>query len=79
MGENPSVKIADRWCLVEDRTRVVLESDATARWLYWIPGDVVGREEAVRLGAVKSADEVPVRRKPGRPPGSKSRVPEENK
>jgi hypothetical protein len=56
------VKLTEHWCLTEDRSRVVLDTDPEARWLHWIPGDVVPLEEAQRLGAAK--------RKPGRPPGS---------
>jgi hypothetical protein len=62
--------------------------------LWAIPGHVVDREEAERLGALEvapesEADVEPPKRKPGRPPGSgtkkaepaedKSVTPEENK
>lgn len=70
------VLINEKWCLTEDRSRVVPETDPAARWLYWKPGDVVPRAEAERLGAVK--------RKPGRPAGAgkseaKKAEPAENK
>lgn len=81
MADDDVVTITDRWCLIEDRSRVVPETDSEARWLYWLPGDRVPLEEAQRLGAAK--------RKPGRPPGSgtkkaepaedKSVTPDENK
>lgn len=62
MSEADVVTITEHWCLVEDRSRVVRDTDPEARWLHWIPGDRVPLEEAQRMGAVK--------RKPGRPPGS---------
>jgi hypothetical protein len=67
------VTITDRWCLTEDQSRVVLDTDPEARWLHWRPGDRVPLEEAQRLGAAK--------RKPGRPPGSgtKKAAPDEDK
>lgn len=81
MSDDDVVTITDRWCLTEDRSRVVLETDPAAQWLHWLPGDRVPLEEAQRMGAAK--------RKPGRPAGSgtkkadqpedKSVTPEENK
>lgn len=47
------VTIDRHWCLTEDRSRVVPETDPEARWLHWSPGTVVSREEAERLGAVE--------------------------
>ncbi|OII61205.1 hypothetical protein BJP40_06675 [Streptomyces sp. CC53] len=76
------MKIDARWYLTEDQSRVVPEAHPEARWLHWIPGDVVSLEEAERLGAVKAEAEAPAappRRKPGRPPATKARVPAENK
>lgn len=67
------VLIDKRWCLTEDKSRVVDETSPDARWLHWMPGDEVPLEEAIRLGVV----EEPKRR--GRPPGSKNRTPNENK
>lgn len=81
MTDADVVTITEHWCLTEDRSRVVLDTDPEARWLHWIPGDRVPLEEAQRMGAAK--------RKPGRPPGSgtkkatpdedKAATPEENK
>jgi hypothetical protein len=78
------VIIDRRLCLTEDKSRVVDENDPDARWLWAIPGHVVDRAEAERLGALE-----PPRRKPGRPAGSgtkkaepaedKSVTPAENK
>lgn len=51
MGEK--IKLTQRWCLVEDRSRVVPENDPEARWLHWREGDEVDLEEAIELGAVK--------------------------
>lgn len=65
MSDDDVVTITDRWCLTEDRSRVVLETDPEAQWLHWLPGDRVPLEEAQRLGAAK--------RKPGRPPGSSTK------
>jgi hypothetical protein len=86
------VIIERRLCLTEDKSRVVDENDPDARWLWAIPGHVVDRAEAERLGAVKAdpdPEAEPPKRKPGRPPGSgtkkatpaedKSVTPEENK
>lgn len=84
------VVIDRRLCLTEDRSRVVDETDPEARWLWAIPGHVVDRAEAERLGAVEpEAEPEAPKRKPGRPPGSgtkkadqpedKSVTPEENK
>lgn len=87
------VIIDRRLCLTEDRSRVVDENDPAARWLWAIPGHVVDRGEAERLGALKpaakpepeaapelEADDPPKRRR-GRPPGSgtKRAVPDEDK
>lgn len=77
--------VADRrLCLTEDKSRVVEEDTPEARWLWAIPGQTVDREEAERLGAVKSETTVelpatPPRRKPGRPPAAKAATPAENK
>lgn len=49
-----TVKIDAYWCLVEDRSRVVPETDPEATFLHWRPGDVVDRDEAKRLGAIPS-------------------------
>jgi hypothetical protein len=84
------VVIDRRWCLTEDKSRVVEENDPAARWLWAIPGHIVDRAEAERLGALEpEADAEPPKRKPGQPPGSgtkkaepaedKSVTPEENK
>lgn len=67
MGD--TVKVDRYWCLTEDRSRVVPETDPDARWLHWIPGMLVDRAEAERLGAVEPEGE-PKRR--GRPLGSKN-------
>lgn len=73
-----TVKIDQHWCLVEDRSKVVPETDPEARFLLWVPGDEVPLEEAKRLGVdVGPVD--PPRRKPGRPPASKAATPAENK
>lgn len=88
------VIIDRRLCLTEDRSRVVDETDPAARWLWAIPGHVVDRAEAERLGALKpaakpepepteaapEADAAPPKRR-GRPPGSgtKRAVPDEDK
>jgi hypothetical protein len=83
------VIIERRLCLTEDKSRVVDENDPAARWLWAIPGHVVDRAEAERLGALKptaqpkvdsepEADEPPKRRR-GRPPGTKRAVPDEDK
>lgn len=71
-----TVVITARWCLTEDESRVVPETDVEARWLHWRPGDVVSRAEAERLGAVKKppAPAAP-KRKPVHPPVAKTRVP----
>lgn len=50
------VKITGRWYLTEDRQRVVGEGDSRARWLHWIPGMEVARQEVERLGAVLSPE-----------------------
>lgn len=63
------IEITDRWCLTEDRKRVVPEGDPEARWLHWIPGDEVPLEEAQRLGAVKAAK--PAANKMRKPPRNK--------
>lgn len=83
------VIIDRRWCLTEDKSRVVDENDPQARWLWAIPGHVVDRAEAERLGALKAPEpptveqspaeaETPKRRR-GRPPGTKQAKPEEDK
>lgn len=47
----PLTRIAGRWCLTEDRKRVVPEGHEDARWLHWIDDDEVDEGEARRLGA----------------------------
>lgn len=62
------------WCLTADRDRVVPETDPTARFLHWIPGQQVDREEAMRLGALD--DDVQQRPEPikqVKPPANKMR------
>lgn len=73
MSDDDVVTITEHWCLTEDRSRVVLETDPEARWLHWVPGDRVPLEEAQRLGAAK--------RKPGRAAGggTKKATPAEDK
>ncbi|MEV4096964.1 hypothetical protein [Streptosporangium saharense] len=39
-----------RLYLVEDRSRVVVEDDLDARWLYCVPGQPIPRAEAERYG-----------------------------
>lgn len=76
------VVIDRRLCLTEDRSRVVDETDPAAHWLWAIPGHVVDRAEAERLGALApEVEPEPAKRKPGRPPGSgtKKDTPAENK
>lgn len=51
MGDK--IKLTNRWCLTEDKARVVPETDPAARWLHWRVGDEVDVEEALRLGAVE--------------------------
>jgi len=81
------VIIDRRLCLTEDQSRVVDETDPEARWLWAIPGQLVDRALAERLGALEpapkpdpapAADEAPKRRR-GRPPGTKQAKPEEDK
>lgn len=43
--------------LTEDKSRVVEEGDPASRWLWASPGQEMSREEAERLGAVKSGPE----------------------
>lgn len=62
----PLVVITERWCLTQDRSRVVPEGDPEARWLHWLPGDEVDEREARRLGALKSrTPEANKARRPG--------------
>lgn len=75
------IVIDRRLCLTEDGSRVVDESDPAARWLWAIPGHVVDREEAERLGAIEpeqpeSDVEPPKKRTPA---ANKAAKPEENK
>ncbi len=86
MSDGLWVTVTERLCLTEDKCRVVPEDSPEARWLWAIPGAKVSRAEAERLGvcgALPPEDEKPSlpapRRKPGRPPGSKNRLPSENK
>ncbi|MFT2016297.1 hypothetical protein ACMA1D_10705 [Streptomyces sp. 796.1] len=58
--------------LTEDRCRVVEEGDPAGRWLHWAPGHLVPQDEYERLLR-------PAPKRRGRPPGSKSRTPSENK
>lgn len=51
MGD--TIKLTERWCLVQDGSRVVPETDPDARWLHWVEGEEVELQEAVRLGAVQ--------------------------
>lgn len=55
MGDK--IKLTQNWCLTEDRTRVVSETDVAARWLHWIKGQEVDLAEAIRLGAVRKKTE----------------------
>lgn len=48
-------RVDRHWYLTEDRSQVVPEGHADARWLWAAPGDEVPRAEAVRLGAVRPA------------------------
>lgn len=74
------VIIERRLCLTEDKSRVVDETDPDARWLWAIPGHVVDRAEAERLGALApEVEPEPPKRRPGRPPGTKKDTPAENK
>lgn len=74
-----------RLCLTEDRSRVVEEDTPEARFLWAIPGEVVDRAEAVRLGAIKTEEVVelpkppPPRKATARPAAAKAVTPEENK
>lgn len=49
------VTITERLCLTEDGNRVVPEGHPDGRWLWRIPGAVVSRKEAERLGVVLAA------------------------
>lgn len=71
------VTITEHWCLTEDGSRVVRETDPEARWLHWAPGAVVEREEAVRLGAVEPEPAPEPKKAP--PPANKQRTPTANK
>ncbi|MFJ4828399.1 hypothetical protein ACIP79_00435 [Streptomyces sp. NPDC088747] len=74
------VTIDQHWCLVEDGSRVVPETDPEARWLHWSPGTVVLREEAERLGAVKpAAKPAPAEAKKAPPAANKQARPAQNK
>jgi hypothetical protein len=57
MSDDAWVKIDRHWCLTEDGSRVVPDTDPEARWLHWTPGTLVSREEAERMGAVEPAPE----------------------
>lgn len=87
-GDGEWYTVTERLARTED-DQLVPEGDPRARWLYAIPGEQIRRADAERYGLITEAqpepDEVPeetkepVRRKPGRPPGSKNRRPEEDK
>ncbi|HLS44292.1 MAG TPA: hypothetical protein VK045_02550 [Ornithinicoccus sp.] len=74
------VIIDRRLCLTEDKSHVVDETDPAARWLWAIPGQIVDRALAERLGALQApespavepapAEEETPKRRRGRPPGS---------
>lgn len=56
-GSVELVSVDCHWYLTEDRSRVVPEGHADARWLWAAPGDEVPHAEAVRLGAIRPAPE----------------------
>lgn len=58
--------------LTEDKSRVVEEGDVDGRWLWAAPGQEMSKEEAERLGAVKSEP------KP-KPPAAKQQAARANK
>lgn len=78
MADGAWVTITEHWCLTEDRGRVVRETDPEARFLYWVPGTVVPREEAERLGALPSVEPAP-EPKQARPAENKQARPAQNK
>lgn len=49
------VTIKGRWCLTEDRDRLVPEGHILGRWLWATDGDEREEEECVRLGYMKQA------------------------
>lgn len=51
------VTVEQHWYLVEDKTRVVPESDPDGRWLWASPGTSVPLRDALRLGAVQLEQE----------------------
>ncbi|WP_030777347.1 hypothetical protein [Streptomyces sp. NRRL S-920] len=73
------VTVTEHWCLTEDRSRVVRETDPEARFLHWSPGTVVSREEAERLGAVKREPAPEPEQKKAAPAVNKARLPGHNK
>lgn len=48
-----TVKVTQHWCLTEDRTRVVPETDVEACTLLWPTGTVVSMEDAIKYGMMK--------------------------
>jgi len=76
------VIIDRRLCLTEDKSRVVDETDPDARFLWAIPGAVVDRAEAERLGALDlEGDEEAVVEQPKKrtPAANKAAKPTEDK
>ena len=77
MSAGDWVTIDRHWCLVEDGSRVVPETDPEARWLHWSPGTVVSREEPERLGAVAREPAPEIKQTPVS--ANKARTPTQNK
>ncbi|MEU6674763.1 hypothetical protein [Streptomyces sp. NPDC046925] len=79
MSAGDWITIDRHWCLVEDGSRVVPETDPEARWLHWSPGAVVARDEAERLGAVDPESAAEPEEKKAPPAANKQRTPTANK